>query len=151
MSAGITVGLSSGIALCTVSISLGVNSMNTTSCDAASSAITGDGAPIAAIMASSWCDRSWSPSMLHAPWRSVAGMAKAVKIGGPYVPLPPPAGPSPMRLLAKSAKEWMPVSLNVRMLGQIMRDHGQKIIGRSRVPGGLFTVGAIWSREPSNV
>src|SRR5207237_10691790 len=26
-------------------------------------------------------------------------------------------------------------------VGVIMRDHGQEIIGRSRVPGGLFTVG----------
>src|ERR1700732_1782139 len=30
----------------------------------------------------------------------------------------------------------------------VMRDHGHGIIGRSRVPGGLFTVGAIWSGEP---
>jgi hypothetical protein len=30
----------------------------------------------------------------------------------------------------------------------ILRNHGHQIIGRSRVPGGLFTVGAIWSGEP---
>jgi hypothetical protein len=30
----------------------------------------------------------------------------------------------------------------------VMRDQGYKIIGRSRVPGGLFTVGAIWNGEP---
>ena len=34
-------------------------------------------------------------------------------------------------------------------VGQIMRDHAHKIVGRSRVPGGLFTVGAIWSAEPT--
>lgn len=33
-------------------------------------------------------------------------------------------------------------------VGRIMRDHGHKTVGRSRVPGGLFTVGAIWSAEP---
>jgi hypothetical protein len=33
-------------------------------------------------------------------------------------------------------------------VGKIMRDHGHNIVGRSRVPGGLFTVGAIWS-EPA--
>jgi hypothetical protein len=33
-------------------------------------------------------------------------------------------------------------------VGCVMRDHGHAIIGRSRVPGGLFTVGAIWSGEP---
>jgi hypothetical protein len=33
-------------------------------------------------------------------------------------------------------------------VGSVMRDHGHAIIGRSRVPGGLFTVGAIWSGEP---
>ena len=33
-------------------------------------------------------------------------------------------------------------------VGRIMRDHGHKTVGRSRVPGGLFTVGAIWSGEP---
>jgi hypothetical protein len=32
-------------------------------------------------------------------------------------------------------------------VGSVMRDHGHEIIGRSRVPGGLFTVGAIWSGE----
>src|SRR5438309_575074 len=31
------------------------------------------------------------------------------------------------------------------VVGSVMRDHGHAIIGRSRVPGGLFTVGAIWS------
>jgi len=30
-----------------------------------------------------------------------------------------------------------------------MRAHGHGIVGRSRVPGGLFTVGAIWSSEPT--
>jgi hypothetical protein len=30
-------------------------------------------------------------------------------------------------------------------VGSVMRDHGHEIIGRSRVPGGLFSVGAIWS------
>jgi hypothetical protein len=30
-------------------------------------------------------------------------------------------------------------------VGSVMRNHGHTIIGRSRVPGGLFTVGAIWS------
>jgi hypothetical protein len=33
-------------------------------------------------------------------------------------------------------------------VGRIMRDHGHETAGRSRVPGGLFTVGAIWSAEP---
>jgi hypothetical protein len=33
-------------------------------------------------------------------------------------------------------------------IGAIMREHGHAITGRSRVPGGLFTVGAIWSGEP---
>src|SRR5580700_8370398 len=33
-------------------------------------------------------------------------------------------------------------------VGSVMRDHGHEIIGRSRVPGGLFTVGAIWTGEP---
>jgi hypothetical protein len=33
-------------------------------------------------------------------------------------------------------------------VGSVMRDHGHEIIGRSRVPGGLFIVGAIWSGEP---
>jgi hypothetical protein len=32
-------------------------------------------------------------------------------------------------------------------VGSVMRDHGHEIIGRSRVPGGLFTVGAIWSGQ----
>jgi hypothetical protein len=35
-------------------------------------------------------------------------------------------------------------------VGVIMRAHGHAIVGRSRVPGGLFTVGAIWSSEPVN-
>jgi hypothetical protein len=35
-------------------------------------------------------------------------------------------------------------------IGQIMRDHGHKIVGRARVPGGLFTVGAIWTAEPAS-
>jgi predicted DNA-binding protein (UPF0251 family) len=30
----------------------------------------------------------------------------------------------------------------------VMRAHGHAIVGRCRVPGGLFTVGAIWSAEP---
>ena len=34
-------------------------------------------------------------------------------------------------------------------VGVIMREHGHQIVGRSRVPGGLFTVGAIWSSEPT--
>jgi hypothetical protein len=34
-------------------------------------------------------------------------------------------------------------------VGVIMRAHGHVILGRSRVPGGLFTVGAIWSSEPT--
>ena len=34
-------------------------------------------------------------------------------------------------------------------VGVIMRAHGHAIVGRSRVPGGLFTVGAIWSSEPT--
>src|SRR5258708_2365675 len=33
-------------------------------------------------------------------------------------------------------------------VGVVMRAHGHNIVGRSRVPGGLFTVGAIWSGEP---
>ena len=34
-------------------------------------------------------------------------------------------------------------------VGAIMRTHGHAIVGRSRVSGGLFTVGAIWSGEPT--
>jgi hypothetical protein len=34
-------------------------------------------------------------------------------------------------------------------VGVVMRARGHGIVGRSRVPGGLFTVGAIWSREPT--
>ena len=33
-------------------------------------------------------------------------------------------------------------------VGSVMRNHRHAIIGRSRVPSGLFTVGAIWSGEP---
>jgi hypothetical protein len=33
-------------------------------------------------------------------------------------------------------------------VGCIMRDHRHKAVGRSRVPGQLFTVGALWSAEP---
>jgi hypothetical protein len=33
-------------------------------------------------------------------------------------------------------------------VGQVMRAHGHHIVGRRRVPGGLFTLGAIWSGEP---
>jgi hypothetical protein len=33
-------------------------------------------------------------------------------------------------------------------VGVIMRSRGHVIVGRSRAPGGLFTVGAIWSGEP---
>jgi hypothetical protein len=32
-------------------------------------------------------------------------------------------------------------------VGVIMRAHGHAIVGRCRVPGGLFTVGSIWSAE----
>jgi hypothetical protein len=35
-------------------------------------------------------------------------------------------------------------------VGATMRDHGHAIIGRSRVPGGLFTVGAIWSAKSTD-
>ena len=34
-------------------------------------------------------------------------------------------------------------------VGRIMRDHGHKTVGRSRVPGRLFTVGTIWSAGPT--
>ena len=33
-------------------------------------------------------------------------------------------------------------------VGQVMRAHGHRIVGRRRVPGGLFTLGAIWSVAP---
>jgi hypothetical protein len=33
-------------------------------------------------------------------------------------------------------------------VGSMMRHHGHGIIGRSRGPVGLFTVGAIWTGEP---
>ena len=35
------------------------------------------------------------------------------------------------------------------VVGRIMRGHGHKAVGRARVPSGLFTVGAIWSAEPT--
>ena len=35
-------------------------------------------------------------------------------------------------------------------VGTIMRDRGHEIVGRCRVPGRLFTVGAIWSGEPTS-
>ena len=35
-------------------------------------------------------------------------------------------------------------------VGTIMRDRGHEVVGRRRVPGGLFTVGAIWSGEPTS-
>jgi hypothetical protein len=35
-------------------------------------------------------------------------------------------------------------------VGQIMRDRGHKIVGRSRVPRGLFTVAAIWTSDPAS-
>jgi hypothetical protein len=34
-------------------------------------------------------------------------------------------------------------------LGVVMRNHGHEVVGRSRVPGKLFTMGAIWSAEPA--
>ena len=34
-------------------------------------------------------------------------------------------------------------------VGAVMRDYGHQIVGRSRVPGKLFTMGAIWSAEPA--
>jgi hypothetical protein len=34
-------------------------------------------------------------------------------------------------------------------VGVIMRARGHAIVGRSRVPGGLFSVGAIWSGQPT--
>src|ERR1700732_5302266 len=33
-------------------------------------------------------------------------------------------------------------------VGAVMRSHGHEIVGKKRVPGGLFTVGAIWTGEP---
>ena len=33
-------------------------------------------------------------------------------------------------------------------VGQVMRQHGHNIVGRCRVPGRLFTMGAIWSATP---
>ena len=36
------------------------------------------------------------------------------------------------------------------MVARVMRYHGHKILGRSRVPGGLFTVGTIWTADPSD-
>jgi len=35
------------------------------------------------------------------------------------------------------------------MVAGAMRYHGHKIVGRSRVPGGLFTVGTIWTADPA--
>ena len=32
--------------------------------------------------------------------------------------------------------------------GAVMRRHGHEIVGKKRVPGGLFTVGAIWTDKP---
>ena len=34
-------------------------------------------------------------------------------------------------------------------VGAVMRSHRHKIAGKKRVPGGLFTVGTIWSGEPT--
>jgi hypothetical protein len=34
-------------------------------------------------------------------------------------------------------------------VGAVMRSHGHEIVGKKRVPGGLFTVGTIWSGEPT--
>jgi hypothetical protein len=34
-------------------------------------------------------------------------------------------------------------------VGAVMRSHGHKMVGRSRVPGRLFTMGAIWSAAPA--
>jgi hypothetical protein len=36
-------------------------------------------------------------------------------------------------------------------IGVVMRARGHEIVGKKRVPGGLFTVGAIWSSAPSVV
>jgi hypothetical protein len=33
-------------------------------------------------------------------------------------------------------------------VGQVMRANGHQTIGRRRVPGGLITLGAVWSAEP---
>ena len=33
-------------------------------------------------------------------------------------------------------------------VGAVMRSLGHEIVGKKRVPGGLFTTGAIWSGEP---
>ncbi|HXP03329.1 MAG TPA: hypothetical protein VN808_04350 [Stellaceae bacterium] len=33
-------------------------------------------------------------------------------------------------------------------IGVVMRSHGHEIVGKKRVPGGLFTVGATWTGEP---
>jgi hypothetical protein len=35
------------------------------------------------------------------------------------------------------------------MVARVMRYHRHKIVGRSRVPGGLFTVGTIWTADPA--
>lgn len=34
-------------------------------------------------------------------------------------------------------------------VGAVLRARGHTIVGRCRVPGGLFTVGSIWSAEPT--
>lgn len=33
-------------------------------------------------------------------------------------------------------------------VGQVMRRYGHRIVGRARVPGHLFTMGAIWTATP---
>lgn len=33
-------------------------------------------------------------------------------------------------------------------VAQVMRAHGHQMLGRRRVPGGLITLGAIWTGEP---
>jgi hypothetical protein len=35
-------------------------------------------------------------------------------------------------------------------VGAVMRSHGHEIVGKKRVPGGLFTVVTIWSSEPND-
>jgi len=34
------------------------------------------------------------------------------------------------------------------VVGRVMRAHGHQIIKRRRVPGGLMTLGAVWTGEP---
>ena len=36
-------------------------------------------------------------------------------------------------------------------VGNVMRDHDHRIVGRGRVPGDFFTYGAIWSALPQTV